>query len=192
MSLPKHLVGPLNTRFRAHLTNIAAAGAPKLVAAWHSLDRHDREQIAEFQRLAHPIVTTAKTATVAVASGYYSLIAGVPPPSIGPDHVDIEPDLEGPFFQSWKTLSLTGDVQAALLAGANRAAATIENLVASTARLTADPVYERRGVLVQAWYREPEADACDWCVEMATNPYSSADAADFGHDRCACTVSPQF
>lgn len=190
--LAERLVGPATVRFRGALTRIANGTAPQLRAAWHQLARHDDEQIEEFERLARPIVTRAKAATVATAAGYYSLLAGVRPPPVTPDHVDVQPDLRGPFYQSWKTLATNGDEQAALLAGANRAAATITNLVASTSRLTALPVYERRGVLVQAWYREPEPDACDWCVEMASNPYSSADATDFGHDNCACIGVPEF
>lgn len=190
--LASHLVAPATARYRTLLNRITNGSAPKLRAAWENLDQHDRAQIAEFEKRAHPIVTTAKAATVTAATGYYTVIAGIRPQPIRPHDVDVQPDLRGPFIQFWKTLSVSGDEKVALLAGANRAAATIANLVSSTSRLAATPIYDRAGVRAQAWQRDPEPDACDWCLDAAAGAYSSADATDFGHDNCACTAVPEF
>lgn len=190
--LPDHLVRPLTARFRTSLAQISATSAPKLRKLYEQLGEHNDAQVAGFTKQAHPVVTAAKSATVARAAGYYALIAGIRPPSITAAHVDVAADLRGPFIQTWSALSNGTADDDAVTAGANRAEAAAINLVASASRLTGDQVYEQANVRVESWFREPEGDACDWCLEAAQGTYTTAEATDFGHDRCMCVAVPNF
>lgn len=190
--LPDHLVRPLTARFRTSLAQISATSAPKLRKLYEQLDEHNDAQVAGFTKSAQPIVTAAKKATVQQAAGYYALIAGIRPPSVQPADVDVEADLRGPFIQTWQAYSNGASNGDALGAGTNRAAAAIANFVASTSRLTGDEVYGQANVRVEIWLREPEGNACDWCLEAAQGTYTSAEATDFGHDNCMCIGVPSF
>src|SRR4051812_23166997 len=126
-------VAQLTHRFRRSLGHITDTSAPRLRAMWEKLDQHNEAQVHEFERRAQPLVTSVKAATVQKAAGYYALVAGIRPPPVNAHHVPVEPDLRGPFIQSWQTLTASGDEQAALVSGGGRAEAAIANLVASAA-----------------------------------------------------------
>lgn len=190
--LRSQLVVPLTHRLRTSLDQIASTAGPQLRAAWEKLGEHNEAQIGDFERLARPIVTAAKAAAVSKSVGYYALIAGVRPPPVAARHVPVEADLRGPFIQSWKTLSVSGNEDAARTAGGNRAEAAAVNLVASASRLTGAAVYDRANVVTVGWERDPEPNACDWCLDAAQTTYGSAEATDFGHDNCQCLGVPLF
>lgn len=190
--LPKPVLAQLTRRFGLSLAQITTLAAPQLQALWAKLPGYDEAQIAEFERRAGPIIATAKQATVHHAAGFYALAAGIRPPSITPNHVDVTPDLRGPFIQTWSALKHGDTEDGAIAAGFSRVEAMAANFVASASRLTGDAVYSQANVEPQGWQREPEGNACDWCLEMAQNTYRSADSCDFGHDRCQCIAVPAF
>lgn len=189
--LPDRLLVPLTRRFRVSLARIDAQATPQLVALWNKLPAYDEASVAEFERRARPLFAATKTAAFSQSVGYYALTAGLRPPSLRPRDVAIEPDTRGPFIQTWAALKNGDSYEGAVAAGLSRAEALVTNFISSTSRQTGDAVYREFDVRPE-WLREPEPDACDWCAEMAQNTYASAEACDFGHDRCSCIAVPSF
>lgn len=189
--LPARLLVPLTLRFRQTLARINAQSTPALVSLWNNLPGYDEANVAEFERRAAKTLTPTKTATVAHAVAFYALTAGVRPPSIIAQHVPVEPDTRGPFIQTWSALKHGDTYEGAVLAGAARAEALVTNFISSTSRQTGAEVFRAFDVRPE-WIRDPEPDACDWCLEAAQSTYSSAEATDFGHDRCSCIGVPAF
>lgn len=189
--LRSHLVVPLTRRFRLALAHIDAQSTPKLVAAWSKLPAYDEANVARFEREARTALTTAKNATVHHSVGYYSMLAGIRPLAIQPADIPVEPDTRGPFIQTWSALKHGDTFEGAVAAGASRVEAMVTNFISSASRQTGGEALKRVDVVV-GWSRDPEPGACDWCLEAATTTYSSAEATDFGHDRCQCLGVPAF
>lgn len=173
----------LLARYRRRIDRYLIAAADIMVAAWLELASLDEEDIGRLTTLAGPAMNGVGERTANLAAGVASLI--VDRPTTGSLTV-VEPDWRGPFTYGWKALGNGLSFDEALRSGAGRAEAAGRNAVASTARKAAGagaPDTTR-------WRRQLDADPCDWCVLVADRGYGSAEAADFGHDRCGCLAVP--
>jgi len=187
--LPDHLRLPLTRRFQQALAAIIANTTPAVHRAFDNLTTYDEESINAFVAKAGPSLQAAKAASVRQAAAYYTLLAGITPPSIAPAEVVIVPNLRDPFISVWQALGSGLAYTAALDAGRARVEAVVSNFTVSTARQTGDVFVAKAHLPAPRWERIPDGGACDWCLEAANDTYDSAESADFGHDRCGCTVS---
>lgn len=158
---------------------------------WATLDAYDEDQIPDLERVALPLVGSTQTASIAHAVGFYAFAAGVRPPPVDPSELDVRLDLRDPFISTWSALSHGDTYDGAVAAGAARCDIVIRNLISSSARRTGDVVAAKSRLRIVGWERVPDAGACAWCRSKAGR-YSTSEIADFGHDRCGCTVEPIF
>lgn len=160
-----------------------------LIAIWSTLDTIDEDRVDDFARQAAPVLAGAKQATVATSAGYFALAAETRPVAIRPEDVTIEPRIRHPFLASWHALNMGRDYEDALRVGRSQASAVGFDFVQETSRLTGDAFAERSGKKMR-WYRVPTGKSCDWCIAIAGQSYATAASANFGHDRCDCSVVP--
>lgn len=192
MPLATRLRAPLTRRFQVTLAAIGAQSAVRMQAAWERLDSYDENQIDQFAELAAPTLSGAKGAAVRNAVGYYALLAGVRPVPVLANEVPVVANVREPFIATWQALSSGTPFADAVAAGSARAEAIVRNLITSSSIQTGDIVAQRAGLEVRGWERVPDAGACEWCLTVAPGFYTSAETADFGHDRCGCTTTPIF
>lgn len=190
--LPNHLRLPATRRFQATQANVIARATPKAIAAFDDLDSYDEADIDTLTAATAGTFTAVKSIAVTSAVGYYSVLAGVRPPAIRPGDVATVPDLRSPFISIWQSFAAGNNYENALASGRARLEAVVHDYAISSARQTGDVFVEKARVHVVGWERTPDANACDWCDEVSGQLYNSADSADFGHDRCACTADPLF
>jgi hypothetical protein len=153
---------------------------------------HDEVNIEAFTRKVAPVLAAAKMGAVATAAAYYALLAKIRPAGVPVDAVKVDVLYREPFIAYWQALKNGHSLDEAVQSGLARADAFARNFVVSASRRTGDVLYRRSGLTVAYWNRDTDADACPWCVEVADQTYSSAETADFGHDRCGCTPAPVF
>lgn len=187
--LPNHLRLPATRRFQSTINNITTRATPALHRAWDGLDTYDEDSVAVLTAQAAPTVGAVKASAVRTALGYYTVIAGVTA-AVGAHEIGTVADLRAPFISVWQALASGNNYDDALAAGRSRIEAVVSDFAVSSARQTGDVFVEKAGLRIAGWERIPDGGACDWCQEVAADTYSSADAADFGHDRCNCTASP--
>lgn len=158
-----------------------------LVAEWDRLDGHDEADIATYARRTAPGLAGAKSAAVSLSAGFYALATGTRPRAVRADDIDRTPDIAGPFRATWHALSMNRPMAEALTVGRSTAEAVGFDFVQSVARRTGDLVADER----TRWRRVPGGMSCAWCLDVAGQSYSSAEAADFGHERCDCDAVPE-
>lgn len=164
--------------------------AAQMVAAWNRLPAYNEDDVDEFTKLTSPTLAAAKTAAVSLAAAFFALAIGTRPVGINPQAVDVEPDLRGPFRATWHALSMGRPYEEAVTVGRSTSQAVGFDFVQHAARRTGDVVAERSGRTVR-WRRAPGANSCPWCVDIASgNTWPTAEAADFGHERCDCDAVP--
>lgn len=179
----------LARRFQQRVALIGDRAGTRTASIWRTVG-HDEENIAEFARKAGPTLAAAKTAAVATGVAYFAARARIRPVSIG--EVDVPVLHREPFIAYWQALKNGHPIEDAIQSGLARADAMARNLVVSVSRRSGDALYRKAGLKVAHWNRDTDADACPWCEEVATQTYSSAETADFGHDRCGCSPFPVF
>lgn len=185
MSTPK----PLVARYRRQLQVYRERTAAILMAAWDAMPTHDRADIERFATRTAPALVGAKAATVALSSGFFATALGIRPVSVRADDVDVALSVDAPFLAMWHALNQGTSFADAVLVGRSVAESIGFDYVQSTSRLTGDLVADASDRKVR-WQRVPGAGACDWCHEVAQGLYHSAEAADFGHNRCDCVAVP--
>lgn len=183
--LTPNQVGGLTVRFRAHLDNISAQTSNAVASAWQQLPDYQDHRVHEFAHRIRPVTLAAKAAAVASGVAFYSTIAKQRPVSVAVKTIPLEYDARAPFVAYWNALGNGRAWEEAVQAGQNRAESTADGLVVSSARLTGDRVLPRT-----LWTRVAAGNACDFCLEAANGTYTSAETADFGHERCSCTAVP--
>lgn len=176
-------------RYQQQLHTYRSRTAAQLLVVWDRLGAWDEQQVDEFEEATAPILTGAKVAAVSLSAAVFALALGIPPAAVNPDDVDVEPDIRGPFAAMWHAFSMGRPFEEAFQAGRSTVGAVGETFIQSTARRTGDVVAERSDRRVR-WRRVPDADACDWCRQVAGEQYLTAESADFGHQRCFCDVLP--
>lgn len=190
--LPAHLRRPLTVRFQQSLRRISNASTPALTRAWNGLQAYNEDDIATFASESAPTLNAAKFAAVRQAAGYYALTSGVRTVGVQATSIAVEPDTRAPFIATWLALKNGAPIEVAVENGASRLDALVDNLVVSSARQTGDEVVAKSGLRIVGWERVPDDGACPWCEEVAPGFYTSAESADFGHDRCGCSAEPIY
>lgn len=187
------VLAPLTRRFQQAIVGIGERTTPAVQKTWADLPTYNDDQVDIFATRSARALTTAKFAAVRHAVGYYSLAAGVRPRAIDPEAVTVVADTRQPFIDVWTALKRGVDLVAAIEIGHNTIDAMTRDMVTSSSRQTGDLVVQSAGLRVIGWERIPEADACPWCLEVADGAiFTSAESADFGHDRCGCSAQPIY
>ena len=171
-------------RYRARSVVIAAAAGKVVATAWDRLDGHEASDIVSLREAALPQATLIASRAAALSAAYLALLLGQP--VIAATGI-VEPDWTGPFIRQWAAFGRGDNLEAALAAGAAQADAVGINSVISTARRVGDQINSDQ---IIGWKRTTSADPCEWCATISTRIYKTAESADFGHDRCHCSVSP--
>lgn len=177
------------TRYKRQLSVYRNRTATLLAAAWSDLPGYDEAQVELFELRTRPALAGAKTAAVALSAGFFSVALGTRPVAVTARAVEVEAKTRAPFLATWHALSQQRSFEEAVGAGRSAAEAAAFDFVQSVARRTGDHVATASGRRVR-WRRVPGGSSCTWCVEMAGSTYSSAESADFGHDRCDCDAVP--
>lgn len=190
--LPPQLRRPLTLRFQQSLRGIGARTTPQLARAWSALDSYHEDDIATFTASTAPALNAAKFAAVRQAAGYYALTSGVRAQGVKATAIAVEPDTRAPFIATWLALKNGDPIEVAIEHGASRLAALADNLVTSSARMTAPEVFEKAGLKIAGYTRTPDADACNWCIDVSDLFFKTAEEADIGHDFCGCSLDEVF
>lgn len=159
---------------------------------WDSFDNYDDSFVDELTTRSAKTMAATKAAAMRSAVGFYSILAGVRPPVIRPDELDLVPDMREPFISTWQALASGRTLTDAIAAGKSRVEAVVIGYAVSSARQTGDIFVAKTNIENAGWERVPDGNACDWCLSLTDITYASAAAADFGHDRCGCTPVPSF
>lgn len=176
----QHKVGD----YRARLGALAAR-------AWTGLSGYDRANIAELVAAVAIGEAAARRAVTHLTGGYLSLLTG--------ERIDLDPRRlptatalwQQPFLTTWGQLGRGIEFDRAVAAGRDRAQSTGAQIISHTAR-AASALFDDSSNRVTGWRRVPSGDCCAWCVDVAGELYSSADAAALGdqHANCSCDVIP--
>jgi hypothetical protein len=175
----------LTARFRAQIDNISVRTSNAVASAWQQLPDYEDHRLPEFARRVQPVTTGSKRAAVALGVAFYSTLATQKPVSVAATAIPLEFDARAAFVAYWNALGNGRAWEEAVQAGQNRAESTADGLIIHSSRLTGDHVLPKA-----KWTRVTGGNACDFCQEAANGTYSSAEAADFGHERCSCTAIP--
>lgn len=176
-------------RYRRQLQAYRDRTAAILLAAWDAMPSHDRSDIDTFIRRTAPALVGAKAATVALSAGFFALALGIRPVSVDPADIELAFVGDAPFLAMWHALSLGRSFAEASDVGRSVTESIGFDFVQSASRRTGDFVAEASGRSVR-WQRVPGSGACAWCHQVAQGLYHSAEAADFGHNRCDCVAVP--
>lgn len=180
---------PLTARYKALLARYGNRTAAGLVTAWDRLGSYGEDDIARFTRQTTPLLAGAKSAAVAASVAFFITAQRIKPVAVNVDRVVIKAKFADPFHAMWHAVGEGRPNEEALQVGRSVAEATGNDFVVSAARRASDLAAHAAGIKVR-WGRVPDGDACPFCIDAAADTYSSADAADFGHDRCSCAVVP--
>lgn len=173
-------------RYQQHLHQAGMASGQALADVWDQLDQWDEADVERFAALAAPAAQTAQNHAAALAAAFVSLAAAVPTPQTT---VTPTPDWRSPFTAYWASLANGTPWERAVTVGRNAADALGFDAVQGAARATTSEI-DRAEPAITSWQRIPDGGACDWCLTVAEQTYHSAESADFGHDRCGCSVVP--
>jgi hypothetical protein len=188
------LTGPAAARltltFQQRIATIGLKAAKLVAATWDGLAGYDEEDIAAYTSRTSAAMAAAKAASVQAGVGYYSTLVQFRPPSVNPREVPIEVDPREPFIAYWNALKGGHGLEAALESGNARAQATARNLATSASRQAGDTALRKARLEVDGWSRNTDSGACEWCRGLTQFVWDTAAEADFGHDRCNCSVEP--
>lgn len=182
----------LSKRLHALLARVSVHVSDAVAAAWDELDGYDEEDVATFERRVRPAVAASKTVAVRAATAYYASIAGLSVVSLAVRQVPVDYRSRSPFIAHWHALKEGRPWLEALASGRSAGGKAAGDFVTSTSRRTAGIVASKGRIQPVGWERIPDANACAWCLLVASQTYRTAESADFGHNGCGCTTSPLF
>jgi hypothetical protein len=183
----------LTELYLTQLRRITAAGMRALIAAWEALPGIDDEDVETFTRVAVPLLAGVETAAAASSAGYFRQLIGRPA-TVPIRGLDIAQDLRHPFIGVYRDLKRGVPYREALNTGRDRSASLAQERV----ELTQNEIAGRLDSTVDVgWRRVPQGATCSWCVRVASQRYSNARAASFGHghngvDYCDCKKVPIY
>lgn len=175
----------LTHRFRARIDILSARTSNAVAGAWQSLPDYEDHRVPEFAHRVRPVTAGSKAAAVALGVAFYSTLATARPIPVSSRSIPLDYNPRAAFIAYWNALGNGRPWVEAVQAGENRAVGNANGLVVSAARLTGDRVLPD-----SRWGRVAAGNACEFCQEAADGTYSSAEAADFGHEHCSCTAVP--
>lgn len=164
-------------------------------SAWRSLSAYDRENVPEFLQLAVPIVAAGQRQSAATTNAFLAratrrsplalnvaavtgagVRAGTPPETV----------YERPFVTVWTALKAGTEFKDAVNAGRARATGSAAMDVQLTMRATLRDIGERDDMIL-GFERVPDGDACEFCVLVAGQQYTTQDLMPV-HNHCGCGV----
>lgn len=176
--------------YRRRITVVRDRASASLVRAWKRLDRYDEDDIPAFTQATATDLAAAKAAAVSLSAAFFAVALRTRPVGVTPQQIDVDPYLRGPFLAVWHALKEGRPYDEAVAAGEAFSQAVGFDYVQHVARRTGDHVAEQSGVEIR-WRRAPTSSSCAWCQNLAAgNTWPTAEAADFGHERCDCDVVP--
>jgi hypothetical protein len=190
--LPDAAVEVLAGRYKTRLLEVIGHTSGQITGIWDAMPTHDRDDIGDLQDRAVPALRAGRNAVVTLSAGFYATLAGTRAPKVDPTRLGAYFDAEMPFTAYWHALKVGREKDDALAAGGAAFEAATSRFLVSNARRTGDPVIAASGRDVDHWRRLADAGDCDWCHARALEIYPTAEATDFGHDRCLCLAQPKF
>lgn len=179
----------LTRRYQRQVNTVGANSATMLSRAWDNLGSWDEANVPAFAEAAMPIVRAAQQRAAALTTGYLGLLLGKKMPTVDASRFAASVDPRSPFLGYWASLSRGDGWEQAITLGRTRAETLGLDGVTTAARGTSSEIDDQED-RITGWERVPAGVCCDWCAEVSTQQYHSADSADFGHDRCNCGVVP--
>jgi hypothetical protein len=180
----------LKSRWRTELARHRSVAAGVAAAAWDDLDTYDEDGIEDFEAAAAPTIAAIRKRTATMTAGFLGKLTATPMVAMTDDELGLPDDwYRQPFMTHWAALAAGIAFEVAVERGRSRAEQVGTDGVTSAARDTAK-VVDANTERSFSWERTPDPDACPWCTEVAGQLYNTAETADFGHDRCACDVTP--
>jgi hypothetical protein len=180
----------LTRTFQERVALIGDRAARTAAAEWMRLTSYDEAAVQVYAAATRSAMTAAKAAAVRTGTAYYATLGQFRPPAVKVTDVKITPNPREPFIAYWNALEGGHPWEEAIESGSARAEAAARNLSTSAARQAGDVTMSRARQEPSGWQRIPDGDACPWCLDLASFTFPSAEAADFGHDRCNCSVVP--
>lgn len=183
----------LTEQYLTQLQNITAAGMRALIQVWAALPGIDESDIAQFARLAAPLLEGTGTATAASTAGYLRQFTGA---RVAISDITISQDMRHPFIGVWRDLNRGVPYTDALQTGRDRAASLAQERVEAAQNEVAERL-EQSGLTEVGWRRVPQGATCSWCVVVSTQRYKTAASASFGHGHggvnyCDCKKVPIY
>lgn len=173
-------------RYQHHLITTSSTAAAHATGMWDDLGSWDEADMARFTAAATAATNPARSTGAALAGGFLSAVAAITATALNPPPT---PDWAPAFYGHWNALSNGRPWEEAIAVGRSLVEAIAFDSVQSAARDATNQI-DRQEPKLTGWQRIPNANACEWCTTAAGQTYHTADSADFGHDRCACTVAP--
>jgi hypothetical protein len=188
------LTGPaarrLTRTFQARIALIGDRAARVTAARWLGLPGYDEEDVGRFETATRAVLQAAHAAAVHSGVGYYATLGQFRPPSVAVREVPYVVDPREPFVAYWNALDKGHPWEDAVRSGSGRAEAVARNLATSSSRKAGDVTMRKANQRVDGWSRNTDANPCPWCRGLTSFVFETAESADFGHDRCNCSVSP--
>lgn len=188
------ITGPAERRltrtFQERIAAVGARAAAVTSAAFTALGSYDEADIPRYAARTRPALTAAHASGVRLGTAYYSTLVQIRPPAVRLTDVPLTADPRVPFIAYWNALKAHEPWESAVQSGAARAEAEARNLTTSASRRAGDVSMRRANQRVEGWARNTDASACPWCRGLTQFVFDTAEAADFGHDRCGCSVTP--
>lgn len=163
---------------------------------WQGLASHDEEDVGPWLQAVVPLVLAAQRQSVTLTDAYVARTLQRQPRGIDPRAVidalrgPVTPEVvyRRPFIKVWTALSQGRPYEDAVAAGLERAKKAAQADVQMAQRAAMQAVQEREP-RIRGWVREPDGDACSYCMAIAGAFVKRADASPL-HPGCGCTLVP--
>lgn len=179
----------LTRRYQRQVNAVGANSAAMVARAWDNLGSWDEADVPMFTDATLPIVQAAQRKAAALTAGYLGLLLAKKMPTVDAGRFGDSIDPRSPFLAYWSALNRGDRWEQAITTGRTRAETLALDGTTTAARGTASEIDDQED-RITGWERVPAGMCCEWCAEVSTQQYQSADSADFGHDRCNCGVVP--
>jgi hypothetical protein len=172
----------LTIAYVTELDRVASQIGDMVRGVFQNLESIDRSEIERFIALAEPYTGAGQAEGADLAAAYLSELTGQ---SLSAAQVTFPTiDYSGPFQRTWHNLKEMTPYDEARAGGDSVA----EMLGYDSVNDGASARMARPGIQVAGYRRVISAKACEWCRVVATQLYTSAETATFGHHGCKCTV----
>lgn len=171
--------------YQTGLQRLQAALSSLLVPAWLGLGNYDRDDVPRWEILIAAAVAAYADESVALASGYVSLMTDGEIAAVSRPAITADPEI--PFLRHWRGLNDGKLWEQSIEEAVGGVGEYSNDVVQSTARKTSDQAATDQ---IVGWRRTLVGASCEWCALVSTQRYRTAESADFGHANCDCAVTP--